>query len=186
MKPPILIDLDNTILDFNGAFGKFLLQRGISVPQNFIPSDPHWDKDPIFKGREDEILEGYEDFVESGLHTPPLEGAREFLEKIHDVWDIVYCTAREGRAQIEPTYRAFHQYKFPLSHLVFSRNKKEIALCFKCEVAIDDSPEMVESLKEACTVLVPKYKYNSEPRIDGVHYIGGFTSALETLEKLRS
>ncbi len=186
MKPKILMDFDGTIFDFTLAFGNYLREIGIPIPPSFVPEKVHFELDPRLVSFRDEIIDAYSGFVKSDVEIPPFEGGIEFLLKVGEDWDLVYCTARREKELQDRAWSYFDKYKIPRGSLIFSEKKSKVASAMDVSVAMDDNPKIIIPLSLAgIPVIIKSAEYNrliTPPR--SIH-IKDFDEAYRALMKFK-
>lgn len=189
-KPIILIDLDETLLQFNLSFGGFLRKHGLPVPEGYQPEEQYWDEEPRFKDHRDVIQGLYVYFRECGLPGMcAYPGAVDFVKGLGG-WNRIYCTARgddnEDSGIKETTYRQILDLGFPSDSIIFTRTKARLAMALGAAAAIDDNPRHLSNLSRCgCRVLAPVRSYNQSVQYGNVDYFSDYEEASEILRSIR-
>lgn len=138
----MMIDIDNTICDTNGQIAKVNCHfNEIVYPfplgSNFFEENPNVMSD-----------------------ASPIEGAADTLKNfITQGVQIYYVTARLPWAQ-SLTELWLRKHGFPAAEVIFTTDKRSIALSLGAQGCIEDAPHELNALTDVLTAWVPAKPYN--------------------------
>ena len=186
-NPVILVDFDDTLVDFQSAFKQFLIDHGVPFPEDYNPKSVHWEEDPKLAEYSEQIDRLFRDYVELGFPgIKQYPGAKDFLDELKKGWDIFYCTSRSGEKVKRETLDYFNRFNFPPGDVIFSRDKDRMAMAMGASIAIDDNSHHARSLLDkGIHVLMPERSHNQDPRVNGAVYFTNYDSAIGILRSIR-
>lgn len=165
------IDLDGVCFDFLNAFREQLNSSlGINLKEEDI-TDYYWYENSDEFDEEDFFTEFHSFGMRGGYKDlDVIDGTIEALQKILDAGhELCYITARPNYA-FEDTIRALDKHDFPSKERLFFVDSSKALLMNELgiDVAIDDSPDILQDLKDHTNVHVycKNYKYNEKLECD--------------------
>jgi 5'(3')-deoxyribonucleotidase len=155
-KPVIVCDIDDVVFPFiDGMTDHYNTRYGGSLTADDFIS---FDFTDVWGGTQEAANNIVEEFLHTDtLHLLPLEGVIEAFERLHDDFDIVMVTARNGIFQENTTTWLRTHLPDLFSHAIFAgnyhdgrgyRTKGEICKELGAVLIIDDHPANVASAVE--------------------------------------
>ena len=141
----ISIDLDNTLYLNKAIFEKIFEKHKIP----FYPSK-HWDLTDYPEKIRNDIFEMFSQktFVEQPLIE---EDIGKLLAEVNKIYDIKFISSRDASLFLATARKMLIEFPefFTIDRLFFSKNKKSSILKYMdLETHFDDSPEVIEDLKD--------------------------------------
>lgn len=178
MKTKVLLDIDGVIADFYAGFARHLNEYlntnldistepneyslhkwGHGLPNNLIDAEiPKW----IMQG-------GYE-------HMPIYDGAKKFVHKLMDKYDVYVVTARVGDFRVslpeevinatkEDTSKWFKKYGIPTDKLIFEHEKIKFCKDNGIKIIIEDKlSTIVDGAKKDLRAILMDRGWNKNGR----------------------
>ena len=178
MKTKLLLDIDGVLADFYVAFIRYLNQtHGTNIDESNEPTEYNIDEwcigiDPADIGK---IIQKW--LANGGYKTLPIyTGAKQFVYKLMDKYDVYIVTARIGDFHMNlpqqvrdgikrDTYEWFQKHGIPSDGIFFEHKKVDFCKAYDISIIIEDKLDtVISAANEGMKAILIDRAYNRVPR----------------------